>query len=581
MLSNIRTIFSPQEQRLLLFLLAGVIGLGISESLSVGLLLPLIDIFINPEEAAKAGWFRYAYDLLGADSLRSFMLWLSGGVLVFFVFKLFYSVGMIYLRAKIISNMQVRISNQTLAAYLDKPYRFHLQNNSSVLFKNITTEVIQVTQNFLNSALKLISEAFIIFFMLLFLFLIYPKVTLVVLLSMLGAGGILYWVLQHRMKELSARRAGYNAEYVKAGMEALEGVKDVKVFDVQDFFKVRFAAAFTRWSRVGIRFAISNQTPRYLLETLLFGALIGTMGISVYRGSDSEELISVISALGLASVKIFPSIVNISQGMANVRFYSKNLDIIAAVIREAQRSEREQARVNRAVPDTRTAIRLENVYFTYEGGDRPALSDISLTIPPLQTTAFVGESGSGKSTLIDILTGLLVPEKGAFYYGDTRIEPDTLSAYRRKIGYVPQHIFLYDDTLSRNIAFGIPEEEIDERRVRKAIRSAQLSGWFEELPDGLATRIGERGVRLSGGQRQRVGIARALYREPELLIFDEATSALDTQTEAEVNRAIKALSSQITIVIVAHRPSTIRQADWVYRLDKGKLTAQGTYAEVF
>jgi len=579
MYQHIKVIFTKNERMQLIFLLFGILGLGISESLGIGLLIPLIDIFMNPDKIHEIELLEKLYHFSGAEADTDFIFRLSTFIISFFVFKLIYSLSITYISSRLTSNFEIRLSNQILSAYLKKGYQFHLENNSAVLFKNVTTEVNTVCQSFINVLLKLLSETVIILCILFFLLVMYPEVTLTSLLVLGILGGIIYKTIQSGMKEISALRSMYYAEYFKTGMEALDGIKDVKVFNSRDFFRTRYKDSFTKASRITIQFTMAQGAPRFLIEAILFIAFISVMVGSMYFGYASEDLISTMAVMAAASVKIFPSIVNISQGITNVRFHSKNVEIIANIILEAQGVE-DESDEKHPIKTIHSPIRIHNLSFRYNQEHPNVLKNLSLEITPNCATAFVGESGSGKSTLIDILTGLLNPQVGEIYYGEEKITPETLYHYRSKIGYVPQQIFLYDDTLLANVAFGIPEDEIDIQRVKEVLHTAQLTELVTGLPDGLHTTIGEKGVKLSGGQRQRIGIARALYRNPEILIFDEATAALDNRTEIEVNQAIKNLQRKVTVILVAHRLQTIQQADFIYLLDKGSVGAYGTYEEL-
>lgn len=578
MLKHLQIIFTKKERFQLIFLLLAILIMGLLESVSIGLLIPLIDLFISPNKIQENESLNSLYNIFQATSEQNFIMLLAGFIIAFFIFKMLYSLVVIYARSKLISNFEIRISNQVLNAYLNKPYKFHLQHNSSTLFKNVTTEVLLVCQNFINNLLKLISEFVIVGSILIFLLIVYPLITFTALTILLVLGVIIYKTIQSGMKALSAERSQYMAEYFKTGMESLEGIKDVKVFNAKDFFRNRYRSKFVRASIINIKFALGQGLPRYFIETTLFIAFIGATVSSIYLGYASEDLIGKMAIMAAASVKIFPPIVNISQGITSVRFYSKNLEIIANILKESENIANELDS-KQPIPISFKPLKIHNLSFSYVGTDK-VLKNLSLEIIPYQSTAFVGESGSGKSTLIDILTGLLIPQEGAIFYGKEKITPENLFAYRAKIGYVPQQIFLYDDTLKANVAFGIQEQDIDEERVLQVLRTAQLDKLIKGLPEGLETKIGEKGVKLSGGQRQRIGIARALYQSPEILIFDEATSALDTSTELEVNKAIKKLSKQVTVIIVAHRINTIKQADYIYFLDKGELKARGTFDDL-
>ena len=294
------------------------------------------------------------------------------------------------------------------------------------------------------------------------------------------------------------------------------------------------------------------------------------------------EIIPALTVLGFAAIRVLPAIQRVYTNFNTIRYYSNSLDIVYGVLSEdkAKKVLESAGSEKFSAFQEFQSLNLKDIEFCYEQAPASIFREFNLTIPKDKTIAFTGETGAGKSTVIDILMGLLMPVKGALYYGQTAITSKNVSEYRKKIGYVPQHIFLIDGTLEANIAFGISENEIDHKQLKHAIQVSQLESTINDLPAGTKTLIGERGIKLSGGQRQRVAIARALYNNPEILVMDEATSALDGYTEAEVTKAIKNLYGKLTIIIIAHRLTTIESADVIYVMDRGRIVGQGSFREL-
>ncbi len=373
----------------------------------------------------------------------------------------------------------------------------------------------------------------------------------------------------------------YSEQIYKAAVEALNAIKEIQVYNVRSFFIERFEHAVRKYTNGFVKFTVVSGLPRFLLETILFASVLITLLMSLYFGKAPSELIPMISVIGVASLRILPSVYKIYNNFNLFQYSSNCLDIVYDILQETILKEiQEQPLPGKLLGVKDVPIRLKNITFCYKAAPFPIFESINLTIPAHQTIAFVGESGAGKSTLIDILMGLLTPSKGALYYGHVAINSGNVSDYRKKIGYVPQEIFLSDDNLEANIAFGIPQDRIDHKQLENVIQISQLESLIGGLPEGVKTPVGERGVKLSGGQRQRIGIARALYHNPEILILDEATAALDGHTEAEISEAIKKLRGNITIILIAHRLTTVEYTDIIYVMDRGKIVDQGTFREL-
>ncbi len=563
-------ILNKKEQKKLIFLLMGIIVLGFSEILGIGLIIPMINFFINPE------YLQHEYILkiktfLGLDEAELLLLVVVGGSILF-LSKMVYAIVISYWQANINAGINVRLGRDVLEAYLKKKYSFHLKNNSSVLLRNLNSEIVLFCYNFINPLISVFVEVCIIFSVLFVLFLVYPLPTLVAVLFAFLLGFTIYLLVSSRMKAYALQRTKYSDEYFKSSTDALNGIKEIQIYGKKDYFINRFYRSFWLYYKSHIKYQLAYSFPKYLIEATVLIAFLILIFFTISYQYKSQDILPILASLGVASVRILPSIVFINQNLSGAQYYAQSVEIVHDIVKD---TSQESTTVQSKVAEQNAKISTEQVDFGYD--DKKLFTQLSLKILPHQTTALVGESGSGKSTFVDLLMGLLEPQNGQILYGNTPITEENISSFRQKIGYVPQQIFLYDATLAENIAFGVPIEEIDLQILEKAIKQAQLSEVVQSFHEGINTQIGDKGIRLSGGQRQRVGIARALYRQPEILIFDEATAALDNNTEVEVNKAIKNLQKNVTIILVAHRLQTIQQADYIYVLDKGKIVDEGKF----
>lgn len=468
-----------------------------------------------------------------------------------------------------------------LEYYLHKEYPFHLKSNSSVLFKNLSVEVSQFTTYFLTPIISIASDAMVFIGIFVFMIAIYPLIASFLFFII---GGLLIFsnlLLKKKINSYARGRNTYSEEFYKSALEALHAVKEIQVFSVYQHFLERFNKASRRYNENYIRFNIASNMPRHILETAIFTSVLLIILISAGLNKNYKEIIPMLTVAGIVSLRLLPLISKIATNLNAFHFSFNSTDIVFTIVRDYRVSFGEKSFLSRdiVVPQgSSNSIIVDNITFRYAPEAQPIIKDFNVTIPSGATTAFIGETGSGKSTLIDIIMGLLTPEKGCVYFGDIKISLLSLESFRQKIGYVPQNIFLADDRIVSNIAFGVPPDKIDLTMLNNAIKISQLESFINTLPEGVSTRIGERGVRISGGQRQRIGIARALYRNPDIIILDEATSALDVHTEESLYQAIKHLRK--TIIIVTHRFSTLENADRIYLLDHGRILEQGTFSEL-
>ena len=578
-IQKLRRILSRKEKLLFFSIIILSVLLSISEMFSIGIIVPIINLFLNPDMIGASTKLQSLYIWSGAADPLSFLTLLMIAAIFLFLWKSAFGMAVLYWQQKYVAAVNRRLSGHIFRDYLHRPYEFHLNNNSSTLFKNINVEVTQFISYFLNPVIVIISEGIILCGVLFVAVYLYPVAAIVAVTS-IGLVVIgLTKLLKRRMARYADERSLFSGQYYKTVMESLQSVKEIKIFNVQDYFVRKYLKSFGQHMNSVVKSNFFSNMTRYLLEALFFSTILGVILISVHNKANYQEIIPMIAIFGVVSLRLLPSINRIQQSFNSMHYSFNSLDMVFAILcEEAETQRRDTSTPTIANSHIASPIRFEEVSFVYESGKQAIVEDFSLTIAPHAITAFVGKTGAGKSTLIDIVTGLLLPQRGNIYYGNVKIDAETVDIYRSKIGYVPQAITLLDETIAANIAFGVPVSSRDDEKLRNAVDRAQLLTFIDELPDGLQTVVGERGVRLSGGQRQRIGIARALYRDPEILVFDEATSALDIHTEEKVYQAIKGLNK--TIIMVTHRPTTIAFADMIYVLKEGAISEQGTYTEL-
>jgi ATP-binding cassette subfamily C protein len=472
------------------------------------------------------------------------------------------------------------LSRRMLDGYLRAPYALHLSRNSADLIRNVTSAVDAAFSPVLGSAVQVLTESLIALGLVAVLMAASPGITLLSLailvlgvtpLLLLTRGLVTRWgAREHQMREVT----------LKLLQQALGGIKEAKTLGLEDFFGAAFANCANTMATLRYRFMTLNAAPRLVIETTMIAGMLGLMALVLSWGQPSNELLSLFGLYGYAAFRLIPSANRITMHLNQIRhggpaildLYHDFSDLEPAAYEPSSGASSE-------VTHDLCPIAFEGVSFSYSGASVEAIDGVSLTILRGECIGIAGATGAGKSTLVDLMLGLLSPSEGRVTAGgkDTASLPREL---RRQLGYVPQHIYLTDDTLARNVAFGVPDPDIDRDRVQTVIEQAQLSEFVGALPAGLDTLLGERGTRLSGGERQRVGIARALYRDPLVVLFDEATSALDNRTERDVMRALSNLRQGKTLVLIAHRLSTIQSCDRLFFLQAGKVAASGSYEQL-
>ncbi|HPF29454.1 MAG TPA: ABC transporter ATP-binding protein, partial [Lachnospiraceae bacterium] len=378
------------------------------------------------------------------------------------------------------------------------------------------------------------------------------------------------FVLKPKLGNLGQGRLKQQVLTMKWMQQGIFGIKDVKVAAKEKYFLGKFADAYTRLAGIIRKYTVFNNAPRLVIETVCIVGLLGYMFLCIVKGEDMSRLLPQLTAFALAAVRLMPSVNRISTHLSTIAYYEPSLNFVCDNLNIAELKDVEE-KTSAEVMELKHSIELKEITYAYPNTDRKIFDRASMNIPVGQSVGVIGSSGAGKTTIIDVLLGLLQPKEGSICCDGKAILEDDIS-WLHNIGYIAQNIYMLDSTIRDNVAFGVDTKDMDEQRIWEVLREAQMEEYVRKLPEGLDTVIGDRGVRISGGQRQRIGIARALYHDPELLVFDEATSALDNETEAAIMEAINALKGRKTMVIIAHRLKTIESCDMIYRVENGKIT---------
>ena len=535
------------------------------EMLSLGLLIPALSIILNSEIAQEYPILKPYLLYLGNPSQKEIIIGGMSLLAIIFLIKTLFLVFLYWFQNKFTSTLQVQLTTTLYAIYLKQDYQFHLKRNSAELIRNTQTEVILF--NRAASALILISTELAIIFAVVFtLILVEPFGTMIVMIVLSFSVLIFHQASKKKLVEWGEKRQDLSKEINQFLLEGLGGVKDIKLLGREDYFIDNYNLKNRLWAGINISQLTLSQLPRLYLELLGIFGLVILVIVMVLQGNQIDTLLPTLVMFAAGAFKMIPGFNRIMGAIQNVKLTVP----VVNVLHSEFLFEKEIKKNNANEVVLRSEISVEDVIFMYQNTHKKVINKINLKIKKGESVGFIGKSGSGKSTLIDLILGLLEVNKGAILIDGININ-DINQSWQKNIGYVPQSIYLTDDTLQKNIALGIPEDQIDEKAIRRAMKQAQLNDFIQDLEEGIDTYVGERGVRLSGGQRQRIGIARAMYHNPSVLVLDEATSALDSATEKNVMEAVYLLKGEITIIIIAHRLSTLNGVDRIYHLDKGNL----------
>jgi len=565
-------------------LLCMILGMGLLETVGVASIMPFVAVLANPDLVENNRYIKPIYDWVGFDTPRHFILLLGFVVLALAISTTLFKAATTWWMLQFTTMRGFTLSQRLFRGYLYRPYAWFLRRHSADLSKTVFSEVGQVIGGAMMPAMQLVAHGTIVLLLLALLVAIDPILALTIAAVLGGIYGVIFWTTRHYLDRIGADRVQANRQRFMVSSEAFGGIKDVKLLGLEGSFLKRFREPSRRFVRHQIANQLIIQVPQYALQIMTVTGVLLIVQYQTFTSGGVGQALPLIAVYALAGYRLLPAVQKVYKEISSLRFAQAALDSLHHDLVETAKScptDRPPASTDvRAVP-LNHSLALRNVSFSYPGASTHALADLSIVVPARSTVGIVGRTGAGKTTAVDMILGLLDPDKGELIIDNEIITAENKRAWQKSLGYVPQHIFLMDATVAANIAFGVSRSKIDLEAVERAARLSNLHTFVsEELDKGYQTHIGERGVRLSGGQRQRVGIARALYHDPEVLIMDEATSALDNITERAVIEAVNNLAARKTIVLIAHRLTTVRRCDLIFLLDHGRVIAQGTYDEL-
>ena len=585
MLSVIKNLFSllSDKQRKSFYILQFlVILMAFTELLGIASIAPFMALVGDPSLLQKEGIYLKLYEVSGIASPVDFIFFAGCLVLLMLTLSTIVSMLTTWRLAVYGASVGTELADRLYAYYMQQSWLFHASGSSAQLTKQVSTEANRISLGIIQPLMNLNAKLVLALFISISIFIYNPIIALVGISAFVLSYMLMYKLVRKSLILNGRRLSTVSTQRFRLMNEGFGGIKDVLLLDRKYDFIERFKAQGGLQARAqGINNTIS-LVPRFFVELLAFGAMISLVLVLIksYDG-DLGQVLPVLAIYALACFKLLPALQQIYSSITQIK---GNTAAFEAVKEDLQQSKIASNNLNQKteIPKLKfeQQIKLDNISFAYPNKENYALNNISISIPANHIVGIVGSSGSGKSTLIDIILGLLPPQSGNIYIDDTVITKDNVRGWQNNLGFVPQSIFLSEGSIAENIAFGIPDDEIDYNQVMKAISLAHLTELIEELPEGINTKVGERGVQLSGGQRQRIGIARALYNKADILIFDEATSALDGITEKIIMDAIHDFSGQKTIIMIAHRLKTVQKCNTIYLMEKGRIIDQGTYQQL-
>ena len=572
MIKKLNYIFTKKEKiRLAGVFLLILIG-SFMELLGVSVFLPFIQVLMEPERVQSEVSLRRVYEMFHFQSTDQFLIALGGMICIVYILKNSYLTIMQNAMLKFSYTTRMQLATKLLSTYMAEPYTFHLNRNISELQRSLQYDTGQFMQ-LINASLQVLAEIAVVICLGVYLFYTSPTISIVILGLVVVCVGFFTLLSRKYSRRIGKQNEAYNAQLYQWINQSLGGIKEVKVLNRESFFVDSYKDVYKKLIKGAKNNEMLATIPKYILETVcIVGMIIAVIAKLLWGRRDLTAFVVQMSAFAVASFRLLPSVGKINAYVNSIMYCRPALDLIyddLKAIEDFVPEEQEEVKDKAETWHLREKIELQNISYTYDDADKEVLSNIELTIHKGETIALIGSSGAGKTTLADVFLGLLIPQKGHILVDGKNIY-DHMDSWHHMLGYIPQSIYLSDDTIRNNVAFGIREEEIDNAAVEEALKKAQLYDFVQTLDKGMDTFVGDRGVRLSGGQRQRIGIARALYYDPEILVLDEATSALDNETETAVMEAIESLKGLKTMVIIAHRLTTIRNADQIYEVTEGQ-----------
>jgi ATP-binding cassette, subfamily B, bacterial PglK len=578
-ISRTKVLFEEKERQYVVLLFFGILIMGVLEVVGIASIAPFMAVISDPNIIHENTYLSTLYQYFNFDNDNEFLQILGLAALIILVFSngisAFVNWGIIFF-----SRRQAHlISMRLLKQYLSQPYLFFLDRNTADLGKNLLSEVDRSINGAVLPGMLALSRIIIAIFILIFLFYIDTAVALIAMVLMGGTYSLIFVLIRKRLHRIGVSSTDIEKRRFKTAHEAMSGIKEIKLRNSEKAFLDRFELPSSDKAKFNTYSQLSTILPRYLLDTIAFGGILSLMIYMVYAGKTSGEIIPIVTLYALAGYRLMPALQQIYASSTQLKYNLPALDILINDLNDNTDIPQTKYKETQLLPFSKQLV-LEGISFKYPNTTKPILENLSLKIESNTTVGLIGITGSGKTTLVDILLGLLIPQQGRMIVDETEVTPMNISGWQKNLGYVPQTIYLTDDSIEHNIAFAAVKDKIDKNKVREAAKLAELDEFIQTLPQGYQTDVGERGVRLSGGQRQRIGIARTLYHDPKILVLDEATSALDGVTENVIMDAINNLSHKKTIVMIAHRLSTVKECDVIHIMENGCIIKSGTYNEL-
>ena len=551
-----------------------IIG-AILEACSISLVIPVIEVVIDENAVEKYDIVNKLYYGLHMQSLKEFALLIMGALILTFVVKNIYLYWQQKFMYRFVYTNQFRTSERMMKNYLRKGYEFYLNADTAVIQRNITSDVNNMYALIL-SILQLVSETIVFVFLLAVLLLSDWMMTAMIAVLLITTLWVIKSVIKPIMHKAGEDNQNYYSGLFKWISQTVQGIKEVKIAGKEQYFTDEYIKCGKGYVDAVQKYTLYNSIPRLLIETICIIGMVSYMMVLVATGRDFTQMMPILSAFSVAAIRLMPCANRINNQLTSIAFYQPFFMGVSDNLQDeisGKNTDMSFAKETDKKLPIHKSISMRDVTYHYPNSDVLIFDHADMEIPIGSSVGIVGASGAGKTTVVDILLGLLEVQTGGVYADDVNIK-DEYRSWLKNVGYIPQLIFMLDDTILKNVAFGVPEDEIDMNRIWEVLKEAQMDEFVRSLPEGLNTGIGERGIRISGGQRQRLGIARALYYDPEVLILDEATSALDNDTEAAIMDAINSLQGRKTLVIIAHRLQTIEKCDMIYRIEGGKATLE-------
>lgn len=574
-------LLSPAERKRAGLLLVMILVMALLDMIGVASIMPFMAVLANPELVETNAFLSPAFrvsEQVGVTTVEQFLFLLGICVFVLLVASLAFKALTTYAQARFTRMREYSIGERLVEGYLRQPYSWFLNRHSADLGKTILSEIGTVISQGVAPIMNLIAHGAVALALLALLILVDPQLTVIISFTLAGAYALVFLATRGLLERIGRERVIANQERFTAVSEAFGASKEVKVGGLESIFVQRFAEPAQTFAKHQATASVISQLPRFAIEAIAFGGMLLVVLYLMAQSGSFESALPIVALYAFAGYRLMPALQQIYAALTQLRFVGAALNSLHADLMSLKPAH---ANESSEIIQFQNAITLNNVTYRYPSAKTAALSSVNLSIPVRSTIGLVGSTGSGKTTTVDLILGLLEAQEGALEVDGKPITEHNKRAWQRAIGYVPQHIYLADDTVAANIAFGLEVKDIDQTAVERAAKIANLHEFVvNNLPKGYSTTLGERGVRLSGGQRQRIGIARALYHNPQVIILDEATSALDSLTEQAVMEAVNNLAQDVTIIVIAHRLSTVRKCDQIYLLERGEVRASGTYDEL-